>query len=159
MPFNAYFVLSILFSILHIVWHEKRWNHLIYFWAKGHAEIECPCWYSNGLQSTELKNCFGNSKVIFFRPWISRERCFNCIFIYAWKTLAMLPAWHRGCPGGLTVVCAGRCRISSLSCSSTFYKILPHNEFMLLSAHHVFYPSKFCIVPVSGWISRDFSRE
>lgn len=30
----------------------------------------------------------------------------------------MLPAWHRGCPGGLTVVCAGRCTISSLSCSS-----------------------------------------
>lgn len=34
------------------------------------------------------ENSFGKFKVVFFRPWIfkERKRCFNCIFIYALKT-------------------------------------------------------------------------
>lgn len=165
MPFNAYFVLSILFSLLHIVWHEKRWNHWIYFRAKRHAEIECPCWYSNGLQSTGLKTVLESLRSYFSGPEFPEgERqwaMFQLHFYTCLKNLSSAACLASRLPRRpLSGLCwEAQNQLLKLLFSSTFYKILPHSDFMLLSARCVFYPAKFCIVPVSGWISRDFSSE
>lgn len=73
---DARFVLSFWFSLLRAAWHEKRWNHQMYFRAKRHAEMKCPCWYGSGLQwklPWEVWGCIGAFICIIQCPWLQHQ--------------------------------------------------------------------------------------
>lgn len=94
------------------------------------------------------ENCFGKTRVIFFRPWISTEwEMLQLHFYICLKNLSNASCLASRLPRGpLSGLCwEVQNQLLKLLFSSTLYKILPCSEFTLQSAHHVFILPSFVL--------------
>lgn len=75
------------YFLFYIFWHEKRLNHWI-LEQKSMLKLTIHVDMAMGFRAVSW-NCFGKSKVIFFRPWISREtEMFQLHFYICLKNLS-----------------------------------------------------------------------